>query len=369
LRILVLSCRRELPRFSSAFIGGKISLSVQSKLLDADAPDTVRMTPAQAVDVGMRALRRIGFNDEDAKIIVDQLVDNALCGYRFASLPRILAIAGDAKTGKERKPIAVVHETPLSAMIDGGNNVGYVSVYRGAQLAIEKAQKSGFCAIGVYNTYYSGRNAYYVEMIAKEGLVAIHVAGTYPHVLPIGGRKPALGTNPFCVGFPSSNGPVVYDIGTASLMWGEVLLHAHLGRELPEGIGFDADGNPTRDAKAVIDGGVVPFGEHKGYGLSFIAQAFGVLAGAALARGQVQDYGFLLLVLDPKLLLPGGDFPAQMSELVAKIKATPRRPGVEEIRVPSERAFRERERRRVEGLVFDRKVIESLEALGLRTED
>jgi LDH2 family malate/lactate/ureidoglycolate dehydrogenase len=52
-----------------------------------------------------------------------------------------------------------------------------------------------------------------------------------------------------------------------------------------------------------------------------------------------------------------------MAELVASIKATPRRPGIDEIRIPSERAFRERERRRTEGLVFDRKVVESLKAL------
>jgi LDH2 family malate/lactate/ureidoglycolate dehydrogenase len=68
-------------------------------------------------------------------------------------------------------------------------------------------------------------------------------------------------------------------------------------------------------------------------------------------------------VIDPKLMLPGGEFPAQMAELVASVKATPRRPGVDEIRIPSERAFRERERRRKEGLVFDRKVVESLQAL------
>jgi LDH2 family malate/lactate/ureidoglycolate dehydrogenase len=33
------------------------------------------------------------------------------------------------------------------------------------------------------------------------------------------------------------------------------------------------------------------------------------------------------------------------------------------MRIPSERAFRERERRRVEGVVFDRAVVEALHAL------
>jgi LDH2 family malate/lactate/ureidoglycolate dehydrogenase len=52
-----------------------------------------------------------------------------------------------------------------------------------------------------------------------------------------------------------------------------------------------------------------------------------------------------------------------MSDFVQAIKATPRQPGVAEIRIPSERAFRERARRRVEGIVLERKVVEALQAL------
>ena len=52
------------------------------------------------------------------------------------------------------------------------------------------------------------------------------------------------------------------------------------------------------------DGGVTPFGGHKGYGLSFAIQALGLLAGAALPRGDVQDYGFLFIAIDPAVMLP-----------------------------------------------------------------
>ena len=41
------------------------------------------------------------------------------------------------------------------------------------------------------------------------------------------------------------------------------------------------------DDEVRILGGVLPFGGHKGYGLSFVIQVMGLLAGAALARGQV----------------------------------------------------------------------------------
>jgi LDH2 family malate/lactate/ureidoglycolate dehydrogenase len=331
--------------------------------LDPDRPDGVRLTVEQATALGKRALGRLGFPDDEATIIVDQLIDNALCGYRFASLPRILAIAGDEKSKRERHPVRIVHETPASALLDGGNNVGYVAVYRAAEIVIEKARKNGIASVGVYDSYYSGRNAYYVEKVAREGLFCMHIASAKPRVLPPGGARPALGTNPFCVGFPSSNGPVVFDMGTASLMWGDVLLHAHLGTPIPEGIGFDADGNPSTDAKEVVKGGVVPFGDHRGYGLSFAVQAMGLLAGAAIPRGQAQDYGFLFIAMDPKLMLPAGDFDQRMTELVQGIKSTKKRPGVEDIRIPSERSFREREQRRKEGLVFDRAVVESLESL------
>jgi len=332
-------------------------------VLDEDGPDTLRLSVSDARELGEGTLRRIGYPADEATIITDQLIDNALCGYRFASLPRILAIADDERTGKPRTPVRIIRETPVSALVDGGNKVGYVAAYRGAEIAIAKAKASGIAIVGVNNSYYSGRNAYYVELIVRAGLVAIHSASARPHVLPPGGTKPALGTNPFAVGFPSANGPVIYDIGTASVMWGDVLLMAHLGHEFPEGVGFDVDGRPTRDAHAVAQGGVSAFGGHKGYGLSFAIQALGLLAGAALPRGDVQDYGFLFIAIDPAIMLADGDFEVQMTQLVGRIKATPRQPGVEEIRIPSERAFREREQRRIEGIVLDRKVVDALHLL------
>jgi LDH2 family malate/lactate/ureidoglycolate dehydrogenase len=331
--------------------------------LDQDTPDTVRLSMAEATALGARALHHLGFPEDEVRIIVDQLIDNALCGYPFASLPRILAIAQDTKTQRPRQAVRVVHDTPVSALLDGGNNVGYVAVYRAVQVAIDKAQAQHFAVVGVYNSYYSGRNAYYMEQIVNAGLVGMHLASGQPRVIPPGGTRPALGTNPLCFGFPSAHGPVIFDMGTASLQWGEVLLHAYLGLPLPAGIGLDKDGRPTCDAQEMVLGGVLPFGGHKGYGLSFVVQAMGLLAGAALARGQVQDYGFLFLAFDPGLLIPAEQFKQQVSDLIDCLKATPRQAGVEAIRLPSERAFRERERRRVEGIVVARQVIEALHAL------
>ncbi|MBM3344420.1 MAG: Ldh family oxidoreductase [Betaproteobacteria bacterium] len=338
-----------------------------STLLDPDEPDTIRLTEAEARAIGETAVQRIGYTAEDARIVVDQLIDNMLCGYKFAGLPRILAMAGDEKINDARTPIKVVKETTVSALMDGGNNIGYVTCYHAAQMAIEKAQAHGVSCVGVYNTYYSGRNAYFVEHIVNAGLVCMHSGANKPRVVPPGAARPALGTNPISFGFPSEEGAVIVDMGTAALMWGDVLLHAHLGEPLPEGVGVDQHGNPTRDAAAAVKGGVAPFGGkdyvYKGYGLSFAMQALGLLAGSAIVRDTPMDYGFLFWAVNPEIMLPGNDFKQRMSQFVRDMKALPKRPGVNEIRIPSERANRERERRRVEGIVVKRKVIESLRAL------
>jgi LDH2 family malate/lactate/ureidoglycolate dehydrogenase len=262
-------------------------------------------------------------------------VDNALCGYPFASLARILTIAEEARNRQTRTEPFIVRETPSSALVDGGNTIGYIAAFRGAEIAARKAKETGLSIVGVYNSFYSGRNAWYVENIVRHDLVAIHTCSASPRVLPPGSRAPLLGTNPISIGFPSTNGPVVWDIGTASVMWGDVQLMARLGHELPEGSGYDEDGNPTRDASKVLKGGVAPWGGHKGYGLSFCIQALGLIAGAALGRGVVNDYGFLFIAIDPGLTQPDNAFQRQMTELIETIKALPKQDGVDEIRIPS----------------------------------
>ena len=324
------------------------------------------MTAGEAAALATAALKRLGYSDDDAAVITGQLVDNALCGYTYAGLPRLMIIAHDKKVQQGRVPVRVVHETPLSALLDGGNNVGYIGAYRGAEVAIAKARQSGIASVGVYNSYYSGRNAYYVEKIVREGFIALHSASSEPRVLPPGAKAPALGTNPLAFALPGKTDPVIFDMGTSATNHGDLLLARRLGQQLPEGVAIDADGAPTRDPNAALAGGILPFGgahAHKGYGLSFMVQAMGLLAGAALPQGRVQDFAFLFVVFDPALLMPRDQFEQQLAELIDAVKATPRRPGVDEIRIPSEQAFRTRAARRESGFALAQPIYDRIAAL------
>lgn len=328
--------------------------------------DEVTLSVVDATALGEKALRAIGFNAEQARVTTDHLVDAALCGHRFAGLPRILTINEDPRSRAPRTPVKVVHETPVSAMMDGGNHIGYYAVHQATQLAIGKARKSGIAVVGMYRSYLSGRNAYYLEMIARAGLVGIHLASALPVVLPHGGSKAVFGTNPISFGFPAEGNPFIVDLGTAAMTRGEVILHSRLGLPLPDGTAIDARGVPTTDASEALKGGIFTFGGHRGSALAFGIQAMCLLAGAARARGHVQDYAFFFVVFDPAILMPVEEFKAQLKELVEVVRAVPPLVPDEPVRIPSERAFRERERRRKEGIPVDRAVYDQLRALADR---
>jgi LDH2 family malate/lactate/ureidoglycolate dehydrogenase len=149
-------------------------------------------------------------------------------------------------------------------------------------------------------------------------------------------------------------------MGTAAVMSGEILMKAFLGEEFPEVVGIDKHGAPTRVARDMVDGGVFPFGGHRGYGLSIAIQALGLMAGARIRNGDVCDFAHLFIAFDPELFMPTEQFTAELEELLTRIKALPRQPGVAEIRIPSERGFREREIRREQGILVKKLVVERL---------
>src|SRR5690349_391252 len=91
---------------------------------DTVADDRVLLTLGDAAALGERSLQRIGYSADEARIITAHLIDSELCGYGAIGLTRILTIAEHPRTREPRKPVSIVHETPVSALMDGGNYVG-----------------------------------------------------------------------------------------------------------------------------------------------------------------------------------------------------------------------------------------------------
>lgn len=321
----------------------------------------MHLSIAEARELAIGALRRLGLDEGDAAITADHLVDAAARGMTFGGLPRILAIAERlAEYGDKRRPMSVVHDTPLSARIDGGDHVGYVVAHRATTMAIDKARRYGMAIVGACNTYYTGLFAHYVEMATRADLVGIAAGNGPAMVAPHGAREARMATNPIAFGFPSLGDPIIWDIGTAAIMQGEVMLHRRLGQPLPEGVAIDRAGRPTTDPASALAGAIRTWGGHRGSGLAIVVQLLGILCGTPAIPVGLREMGFLFVAISPSLLGPIEDFKARAEEFAAAVRGAAPEVGVDTVRMPFDRSAAERRRRREEGIDLPDVVHEAL---------
>jgi LDH2 family malate/lactate/ureidoglycolate dehydrogenase len=318
----------------------------------------VHLSVDDARSIGERAMRGIGYDPEEARILTNHVIDAALYGYEYSGLAKLLNVPEHRRFRLPRQPVRLLRETEVSALYDGGNNNGMIAIYHAAKATIEKAKAHGIALVGVTNTWMSGRNAYFAEMIAKEGYVAIHTASSGGAVAPLGGVKPILGTNPIAFAIPTEDGPLILDMGTSAFMATELQLRVRRNEALPAGVAIDRDGRPTTDPAEAQAGALLPFAGYKGFGLGLIVQALGVLGGAGMIEGAGD--GYLFIAFRPDLLIPLERCKREVSALIARVKAVPRAPGVKEIRIPGENSARSRERLTRKGLDIDQLVYDEL---------
>lgn len=307
---------------------------------------------AEATELCVRALTRAGMQREAAHLVADHLVDANLCGHEFSSLPRVLAIV-DELSRKLEPPgaIRIVREDRCSALIDGGDNVAYVTSITAIDKAVEICKRNGVALVGVNNTWFSGRLAYYVERAARQGYIALHTTNTTARVAPYGGIDRLMGTNPFAIAFPSEDDPLIIDIGTSATTWGDVVLARTKGEPLAAGVAVDAQGHATLDPQAALDGAFLPWGGHRGSALSLAVQLLGMLVGSATVIDEVSNFGLFFLVIDPRMLMPDGTYPARVSELRAAIAANRPLPGLPAVRVPGDGSLKRRKQALERGTV------------------
>src|SRR6185436_16580477 len=82
----------------------------------------VRLSVAAARDLSERAMRGVGYEAEEARILADHVIDAALCGYEYSGLPKLLNVVDHPTSKQPRRPVSVLRETGPTAMLDGGNN-------------------------------------------------------------------------------------------------------------------------------------------------------------------------------------------------------------------------------------------------------
>ena len=289
------------------------------------------------------ALVGLGYSPDKASIISRHLIDSQVRGYPAAGFARILSIRDRLKGKKPVEEVEITNETPVTAQIDGHDSLGYLVAQEATEKAIEKAKNLGIAIVSANNTWYTGMLVYYAEMAAKADLVTVIASNSSAYVAAHGGYKPVNGTNPFCVGFPSSGTPVLYDIGTSKILHADVLLAQRLGTQLPVDSAFNSSGESTTNPFEALEGSIAPWGGHKGTGLATIVQLFGVLAGSPAFPPNLEQFGFTIIAIDPSKFRPLEDYKREVDTYCQTVRDSPVVAGGPPLRLPFERSYKVRQ--------------------------
>ncbi|WP_416840372.1 Ldh family oxidoreductase [Haloferax sp. DFSO52] len=300
---------------------------------------------ARAEAVATRAFEAAGVDHADARLTAEMLVDADARGkhsHGLIRLPRYIRGVDHGNVDPAGE-MTVVRDRGATATLDGGSRLGPVVALEALAEATSRADDYGVGVVGVHNSNHLGMLGYYTDKARAEGYVAIGMTNTEPAMPPYGGAESILGTNPLAIGIPTDP-PFNLDMSTSSISRGEVFKMSQQGGTLPEGVALDADGEPTTDPDAALDGVILPFGGTKGSGLAIAIEILaGGLVGAAMGDDVTGTYhtenectkGDLFIVIDPAAL--GGDgFTERADAFVESLKSLSRASGVDEIRLPGE---------------------------------
>jgi LDH2 family malate/lactate/ureidoglycolate dehydrogenase len=207
---------------------------------------------------------------------------------------------------------------------DAGKKLGQAVAWEAIETGIALADKHGTGTVSVDNAFHYLWGGGYVMEAARRGYIAYtNCTASLAEVVPFQGRFPTLGTNPHSWGFPTTEAvgfPVVIDWATSVIAMGRVQQLAREGKALPPDAAVDADGRPTTDPKAATS--LLPFGAHKGYGLSLINELVAALIGGSLPTirsrgtggpGEKHSCAFFFQVIHPDAV-SGGAFACGRSQ-------------------------------------------------------
>ena len=173
---------------------------------------------------------------------------------------------------------------PAAQQWDAHKKLGQAVAFDAIAEAEKLADQYGVGIVSVDHAFHYLWGGGYVMESAKRGYIAYtNCTAALAEVVPFGGKFPTLGTNPHSWGFPTTDAigfPVVIDWATSTVAMGRVQQFKREGQTLPPDAAVDKDGQPTNDPNAVA--ALLPFGRHKGYGLSLINELVGGFIGGSL---------------------------------------------------------------------------------------
>jgi LDH2 family malate/lactate/ureidoglycolate dehydrogenase len=305
----------------------------------------------------------VGVPAEDATLFAEALVDADLHGVPTHGVSRLNIYLKRIEAGLIDPKAALTVDRSAGSVraFNAGNGLGQVQARKALDLLMPLAKQNGIATATVRNSQHFGALSWYANYAASQQMVLLAMTNGEPAMSPAGGYEAFFGTNPIAASFPTGKGfAVKIDLATSTVARGNIIAAQKRKAAIPEGWALDHDGNPTTDASEALLGTVLTMAGHKGYALALMVEIFsGVLSGAAIGSDvgsmyknldRKQDVGHFFCLLHIDAFLDYAEYLERVDATIDRIKASKKRPGIEEILVPGERSARTAEMNRVQGV-------------------
>ena len=287
---------------------------------------------------------RVGTPADLAAFVSNSLVEANLAGHDSHGVLRLPGYCASLQAGDivPDARASIIARQRATAVIDGALGWGQPAMQLATDTTIRLARDCGLAAAVVRNCYHVGRVTPYVETVARAGMIGIAMSNAGPGVAPFGSRQRVLGTNPFAWSMPigAAGELLTFDIATAAIAEGKLRVALAQNKSVDAGMLVDRDGQPTTDPHDFFAGGaILPFGGHKGNGISILAQMLGrALAGMDTTGfdGPRGANGPIILAIDPSCFVSQDEFQSEVAAQAALIGSSIPAAEFDEVLLPGE---------------------------------
>ncbi|WP_343314840.1 Ldh family oxidoreductase [Brucella sp. BE17] len=332
--------------------------------------EAILLTVDHLFELASDIFRKAGLSEAHAQSVARTIVAAERDGCKSHGVYRIEGCLRTIKSGKvvpDAVPMLTVDESAV-VRVDAKGGFANLAFETGTPALVERTRQLGLAALVINDCTHFAALWPEVEVLAQSGLSAIAMCPSYATVAPAGGTKPLLGTNPFAFGWPRpGENPYVFDFATSVAARGELELYRRAGKPLPEGWAIDADGNPTTDPEAALEGAMLPFGGHKGSAISTMIE---LLAGSMIGDFNSPEaleflgtttiaprHGELIIAFDPARMAGGRGNPLQHGEALIEAIVG------QGARLPSQRRFAARSVSLAKGISLNQAEMSQLDML------
>ncbi len=342
---------------------------------------TKRIAPEALVDFAARVLIALGASAQRARETAEILAGADMRGISShgvaggTGLRELLERIQQGAIDPAALPEVEQKEGRAVAAMDARGGIGPAAAMDATRLAGDLAERYGIGKVYVHNANHFGAACIYVEALVARNLAGRATCTSGAWMIPYGGEKIRLGTNPIAWGVPAGDRAVVIDVATTQRAVSPAIRASRAGEAIPPDYFLDENGEVISGHvpyEELIKGSVLPLGGtqfgYKGSGLAVLVDLDGVIGGGAtehIPTLRVRPDARITQTIEAwrlDALYPEEQACRRLEEAVRDIKAC----GGPDMLLPGEREARTKADAERSGIPYEASQWETLEMLGSR---